>query len=160
MEDAVVPNDEDIYDEIMIDDYVRLASAIDPLQNEILEIEGVEAENEGVESYNEGVDDDSGVTVNAYSLPPEKNVYHLWNPPTFNCNDEISNQRSMGWINLIIGARALHNIAKAYVKVFNVIDAFVEPNSPTNIITNETILTQYSIKQGLKNFDKKARLQC
>ena len=33
VEDAVVPNDEDIYDEIMIDDYVRLTSAIDPLQN-------------------------------------------------------------------------------------------------------------------------------
>ena len=146
MKDAVVPNYEDIYDEIMIDDYVRLTSAIDPLQNEILEIEGVEAENEGVESYNEGVDDDSGVTVNAYSLPPEKNVYHLWNPPTFNCNDEISNWRSMGWSHLIVGACVLHNSIKFYDRVSDIISNFVEPTPPTNIITNDTILTQYIIK--------------
>ena len=31
MEDAVVPNDEDINDEIIIDDYDTLASEIDPL---------------------------------------------------------------------------------------------------------------------------------
>ena len=54
----------------------------------------------------------------------------------------------MGRNNLIFGSHALHNIAKAYVNVINYITTFVEPNLPTNIITNETILTQYSIKQG------------
>ena len=43
MEDAFVPNDEDTGDEIIIDDDYSLTSAIDPLQTEILEIEGVEA---------------------------------------------------------------------------------------------------------------------
>ena len=32
---------------------------------------------------------------------------------------------------------------------------FFKPTPPTNIITNKTILTQYSIKQGLKVFGKK-----
>ena len=36
-----MPNDEDINDEIIINDYDSLASDIDPLQNEILVIEGV-----------------------------------------------------------------------------------------------------------------------
>ena len=31
----------------------------------------------------------------------------------------------------------------------------VKPIPPTNIITNETILTQYSIKKGLKVFGNK-----
>ena len=45
VEDAVVPNYEDINDEIIIiDDDDRLASNIDPLQNEILVIEGAESE--------------------------------------------------------------------------------------------------------------------
>ena len=49
MEDALVPHYEDIYDDIIIDNDDRLALAIDPLWNEIMEIEGVENENkEGV----------------------------------------------------------------------------------------------------------------
>ena len=47
MEDAVVPNDEDIENEIIVDDYDSLALEIDPLQNKILLIEGVDNENEG-----------------------------------------------------------------------------------------------------------------
>ena len=46
----------------------------------------------------------------------------------------------MVWINLIVGYHALHNVS-------NYIATFFEPTSPTNIITNETIITQYSIKQ-------------
>ena len=61
MEDAVVSNDEDIYDEIKINDDNRLVSDIEPLQNEILKIEGVDNENEvrefeGVDAENEGMD--------------------------------------------------------------------------------------------------------
>ena len=45
VEYAVVQNDEDIEYEIIIDDYDSLDSIIEPLQNEILEIEGVGIEN-------------------------------------------------------------------------------------------------------------------
>ena len=46
-----------------------------------------------------------------------------------------------------------------YANVINSIATFVEPTSPTNIITNVTILIQFSIKQGLKVFVKKSRMQ-
>ena len=61
----------------------------------------------------------------------------------------------MGWRNLIFGSHALHNVAKVYVNVVNDIVTFVEPTPPTNIITNETILTRYIIKQGMKNLKKR-----
>ena len=41
MEDTVVPNDEDISNEIIMD-YGSLTLAIEPLQNEILAIEGLD----------------------------------------------------------------------------------------------------------------------
>ena len=61
VEYVVVPNNEDINDEIIIDDDEILNSAIDPLQNESKEIEGVGNENEGryievVDVENEVVD--------------------------------------------------------------------------------------------------------
>ena len=56
----------------------------------------------------------------------------------------------MWWNNPIVGSHALHSVAKAYVNVVNYFSIFVEPNPPINIITNVNILTQYSIKQGLK----------
>ena len=49
MEDGVIPNDEDINDEILIDDDDSLASVIDHLQYKILEIEWVDKEYEGSE---------------------------------------------------------------------------------------------------------------
>ena len=61
----------------------------------------------------------------------------------------------MVWSNLIVGAFALHNVAKSYVNFVSAITTFVEPAPTTNIITNKTILTQYSIKQGLKVFGKR-----
>ena len=61
----------------------------------------------------------------------------------------------MGWSNLIVGSRVLNNVVKAYFNVVNSFKNFVEPNPPTNILTNETILTQYIIKQGLKVFGNK-----
>ena len=45
MEDKLIPNYEDIDCDIIIDDAYRLTSAIDTLQNEMVEIEGVESEN-------------------------------------------------------------------------------------------------------------------
>ena len=56
----------------------------------------------------------------------------------------------MVWINLIVGTRDLHNVAKIYVNVVNAITNVFEPTPPTNIITNETIPNQYSINLGLK----------
>ena len=61
----------------------------------------------------------------------------------------------MVWNNLIVVSNEIHSVAKAYFNVVNAITSFVKPTTPTNIITNETILTQYSIKQGLKVFGKK-----
>ena len=61
----------------------------------------------------------------------------------------------MGWENLIVGSNELHSVAKAYLNVVNVFTYFVKPTPPTNVITNDTILTQYIIKQVLKVFGKK-----
>ena len=61
----------------------------------------------------------------------------------------------MGWINLIFGVRALHNVDKYYANVINDIADFVEPTTTKDIITNETILTQYIIKQVLEGFGGK-----
>ena len=61
----------------------------------------------------------------------------------------------MVWKNLIVGFNELHSVAKAYVNIVNAIPTFVKPTPPTNIVTNETILTQYITKQGLKVFGKK-----
>ena len=63
----------------------------------------------------------------------------------------------MGWINLIIGSHALYSVAKAYASIVNAINNIVKPTPPTNIIINETILNQYSIKQGHKVFGKKGK---
>ena len=61
----------------------------------------------------------------------------------------------MGWNNLIVVSNEIQSVAKAYVNVVNSITSSVKPTPPTNIITNETILDQYSIKQGLKVFGNK-----
>ena len=61
----------------------------------------------------------------------------------------------MGWNNLIVVSNEIHSVAKSYVNVVNDITYFVKPTPPTNIITNGNILSQYSIKQGLKVFGKK-----
>ena len=53
-----------------------------------------------------------------------RKVYFLRNPPNNNYNDEISNQRSMGLSNLVVGARELHNAIMAYVNVVNAIATF------------------------------------
>ena len=63
----------------------------------------------------------------------------------------------MGWSNLIVGAHELHNFNMAYVNVINTIATFVEPTPPTKIIIDETILTQYIIKQGLQIFRQKVK---
>ena len=60
---------------------------------------------------------------------------------------------------MIVGSNSIHNVAKIYVKVVNHIVTVVENTPPTKIIKNETILNQYSIKQRIKCFGKKARLQ-
>ena len=124
-----------------------LSQTLPSLQNEILEIEGVDNENEGREI--EGLDSETERVDNEV-LPPEQKGCHLFNPPTINYNDGRSNQQSMGWINLVGGHHAFHNVAKTYANIINAIATFVEPTPPTNIITNETFLTQYSIKQGLR----------
>ena len=61
----------------------------------------------------------------------------------------------MGWNNLIVGSNEIPSVAKADVNVVNAFTSFVKPTPPTNIITNETILTQYRIMQGLNFFGNK-----
>ena len=103
-------------------------------ENEGREIEGVDAENERLDSENEGLEN--------YVLTPHQKGYFLQNTNTINYNYGISNRRSMGWSNLIVGFYAIHNVAKDYVNVLNDIVTFVEPTRPTNIITNDIILIQ------------------
>ena len=116
-------------------------------ETEEREIEGVDSETEGVDSDNEGVD-------NKF-LPPERKWCILRNSPNVNYSDKMSTRLSMGWNNLIVVSDEIHSVSKSYVNVVNSINYFVKPIPPTNIITNETILTQYSIKQVLKVFGKK-----
>ena len=111
----------------------------------------MESETEGVGSYNEVVDNEV--------LPPEIIGYILSNTPGVNNNNKRATCISIVWNNLIVGSNELHSVEKSYINVVNDINSFVEPTPPTNIITNETIMTQYSIKQGLKVFGKKASLQ-
>ena len=61
----------------------------------------------------------------------------------------------MGWNYITLRSNELHIFSKSYVKVVNNVATFVKPAPPTIIVTNETILVQYSIKQGLKVFVKK-----
>ena len=107
----------------------------------------MESETEGVDSDNERVDNEF--------LPPEIKWYILSNPPNVNYSDKRATRRSMGQKNLIVVSNELHSGAKAYVKVVNDIDYFVKPTPPNNIIANETILIQCSIKQGIMIFGKK-----
>ena len=100
-----------------------------------------------MDSENEGADNEV--------LPPERKGYSLRNPLNVNYSDKRAIWRSMRWNNLIVGSNELHSVAKSYVNVVNDIATFVKPKPPTNIITNETILTRYSINQGLKVFGKK-----
>ena len=88
-------------------------------------------------------------------LPPKRKVYSLRNLPNINYSDKRATQSSMGWNNIVVGSNELHSVAKTYINVVNSIASFVKPTLPTNIITNETILAQYSIKQGLEVFGKK-----
>ena len=107
----------------------------------------MDSETEGVESYNE-------VAYNKV-LPPERKGCILRNPPNVNYSDKRATCISMGWNNLIIGSNEIHSVAKAYANFGNAITSFFKQTPPTKIITNDTILTQYRIKQGLKVFGKK-----
>ena len=55
----------------------------------------------------------------------------------------------MGWSKRIAGSYALHNVGNVFVNVDNTISNFVESNPATNITTNNIILIQYIITQGL-----------
>ena len=89
-------------------------------------------------------------------MPSDQKGYILSNPPYVNFRYKRATQRSMGWKNLIIVSNELHSVEKSYVNVVSAIATFVEPVPPTNIITNETILTKYNIKYGLKVYGKKS----
>ena len=88
-------------------------------------------------------------------LPHEIKGYLLLNTLTINHNNGRSNRWFMGWSNLIVGFHDLRNVAKAYINIVNAIITFVDPTPTTNIITNDTILTKYIIKQLLKGIIKK-----
>ena len=80
--------------------------------------------------------------IKFYILNEDDIAYIIF--PQINYNDGRSNGHSMGCNNLIVGSLALHNVEKIYANVVNYIAIFL-PTPQTNIITNETILTQYSI---------------
>ena len=63
----------------------------------------------------------------------------------------------MVWNNFIVGSNKLQSVAKAYVNIVNYIAILVKPTPPTIIITSDTVLMQYIIKQGLKIFGKKGK---
>ena len=107
----------------------------------------MDSETEGVESDNEVVDNKV--------LTPERKGYSLRTPSNVNYSDNRDTRISMGCNNLIFGSNELHSVEKSYINVVNSITFFVKPTPPTNIIINETILTQYRIKQGLEVFGKK-----
>ena len=88
-------------------------------------------------------------------MMPYLKIEHLQYPLTNNYNDGIFNQQYIVWSYLIVGYHDLHNVSKAYENFFNAITTLVEPTPPTNIITNENILTQYSIRQGLNVLGRK-----
>ena len=96
--------------------------------------EGVDSENEGVESDSEGVENEV--------LTSDRKGYSLKNHHNGNYSDKRDTRRSMECNNLIVGSNELHSVTKAYVNIVNAIDTFFKPTPPTNIITNETILTQ------------------
>ena len=100
-----------------------------------------------MDTENEGVENEA--------LPTYQKWYWLRDPHTINYNYRRSNLVFMVCNNLIVFSHALHNVTKANVNILNAIFIFVDPNTPTNIITNDTTLTQYIIKQGLKGFVKK-----
>ena len=75
-------------------------------------------------------------------LPPERTMYRLRNPPNVNYSDKRVTWISMGWNNIIVGSNEIQSVAKAYINVVITITYFVKPTLPTNIITNETIVTQ------------------
>ena len=107
----------------------------------------MDSETEGVDSDNEGVKNED--------LHPERKGYILRNTPNVNYSDKRVTRFSMGQNNLIVGSNKIQSVAKDYINVANAINYFVKRTPPTNIITNKTILTQYSINQGLKVFGKK-----
>ena len=81
--------------------------------------------------------------------------YILRNHLNIKYSEKISTWRSMVWNNRIFVSNELHCVAKDYVNVVYAIASIVKPTPPTNIITNDKILTQYSINQGLKVSEKK-----
>ena len=93
----------------------------------------MDSETEVVDSGNEGVD--------KKFLPPERNFYILRTPPNVNYSEKRATQISMGWNNLIVGSNEIQSDAKSYINVVNDITYFFKPTPPTNIITNNTILT-------------------
>ena len=98
----------------------------------------MDSDTEVIESENEGVENEV--------LHPERKRYFLRNLPSVNCSDKLSTWHYMGSKNLIDGFNKLHNDEKSYINVVNAITSSVKPTPPTNIVTNETILTQYIIK--------------
>ena len=97
----------------------------------------MDSETELLDSYNEGLYKEL--------LTPGRKWYNLRNPTNTNYSNKRSTWRSMVWNNLIFGSNEFHSVTKLCINVVNDIVTFVKPTPPTNIITNETILTQYSI---------------
>ena len=120
--------------------------------------EGEESKIEGVDSVIEGVESENKVLDNKV-LTPERKGYILSNPPNISYSDKRATRRCMTWNNLTVGSNELHINLKVNINVVNSIASFVKPTPTTNIITNETILMQYSNKYILNVFGKKGEAE-
>ena len=60
----------------------------------------------------------------------------------------------MGWSIVMVGAQALQSTFESYMNVINAITYFNEPTMALIVIANKTILSQYSINQGIEIFGK------
>ena len=87
-----------------------------------------------MKSYNEGVDNEA--------LPHERKGYRVRNPTNVKYSEKRATRSFMGRNNIIFGYNELHSVTKSYANVVDAIAYFFKLTPKTNIITNDTILTQ------------------
>ena len=77
-----------------------------------------------MDAKNAGVDNGGGVNADINAPPSKRKGYCSQNPPKINYGDKRANGRSIGWINLIVGDQALHNVTIYYVNIVIAIATF------------------------------------
>ena len=117
-------NDGNINDGIIIDDYDRLDSDIDPPKTKLWKSKEWKMKpkegklNERAQKIKELTQKLKDWTTKTYLLKEKDITYGILPPPTTMI--EKTNRCSMGWKNPIIGSHALSSISKDHVNVVNV----------------------------------------